>query len=335
MSPKKVQPDTPSSDNKGVITLSNPTSSTKTSKSEKSSKSAGSESPENKSSVGKVLGGLFVIVGLALVGLLIIIFVISRLPYRKDSSLPIPTLEKLDEETREDEVDIKGETIPGETVMLFKDGEMLDQKEKADNDGNFEFEKVELDEEGDTDFEAVTVRGSVFKKRSEKSNKVTMDVDWTAPSSKVSLDYDEESTGDKATVKGKAEKNSYVILENEDNEYETKTDKDGNFEFKDVQLSKGENTYDVSVRDEAGNEVLSSSEVKITYEAGDINGNGATDSKEDTGKSEQLPESAGSLEEALTEILGNRLMFILGMLVVLAFSASGTAAYIYSIRQKK
>lgn len=311
MSPRNVKPSTSSDNRDGGASASRKTSS-------------------DEQMVSRVLGGFFVVVGLTLVALLIVMFIISRLPYRKDPNMPIPTLEEIDEYTNDDEIDIKGEVIPGEKVALYQDGKLLDDRVEADDSGEFEFKDIDLDEEGETKFEAVTVRGRIFKKRSEKSNSVETEVDRTKPSSKVSLEYDENASSDEVTIKGEAEKDSSVILKNDDNEYETKTDKDGNFEISGVKLEDGENEYEVRVKDKAGNEVKSSTKVKINRN-GDVNGDGATSATGTSGG--KLPESAGELDKAIEFLLGNKIMFVIGLAALLVFGASSTGVYFYNKRK--
>jgi len=310
MSPKKVKPIQPSK---------------KEAKSEKQPKT---NSTSDKTS--KVLGAIFVITGLTLIFLLILYYFISRLPYRKDPNMPIPTLNEIEEVTNDETITITGDVIPGEKVALYMDGKEENEYITADDSGKFEFRDVELEHEGETKFEAATIRGSIFKKRSEKSNTIATEIDWTAPSGKVELDYDEISTIGTTKVEGHAEKNSYVILRSDDTEYETKTDNEGDFIFENIKLEEGKNTYKTSVRDEAGNEVLSSSKVEITKETGDINGPGAAISyRQDSTK---LPESAGELEKALEIIRGNDIMFIIGLISILAFGVSSTGVYLYNRR---
>lgn len=328
MSPKKVQPNSPSGNTEGVINFS------------QNSKSNKTDSSKTKKTEGKfptrIIGGIFVILGLGLVGLLIALFVISRLPYRTDPKMPIPTLDKLDEYTKDDKIDITGEVTPGEKVRLYQDGELLKGDVKADKSGDFKFDDVELEEEGETKFQAVTVSGTIFKKRSEKSNVVKTKVDWSAPSGKVKLEYEKESSKDKANITGEADKNSYVILRGEDDEYETKTNDKGKFEFEEVELEEGKNEFKVSVKDEAGNEVLSSSQVEINYDAGDVNGDGAStgDDQDGEGGKEGLPESAGELEAAMDFLLGNKLMLALGLVALAVFASSSASAYLMSRKRK-
>lgn len=316
MSPKKVKP----SKNEGTIDLSKKANGKTNSKQSQTSPYADKTS--------KILGAIFVIAGLTVIGLLILYFFLSRIPYRKDPNMPIPTLDKIEEFTKSETITITGDVIPGELVILYINGDQEDEKVTADDSGKFEFEDVKLEKEGTIKFEAATVRGRIFKKRSEMSNTVETEVDWTAPSSKVDLQYEETNTTGTTIIEGDAEEEAYIILRSDDDtEYETKTDDDGHFKFEDVKVEEGKNTYNLSIRDEAGNEVLSS-EFKITNETGDLNGPGASTTGDPD--SEKLPEAAGELEKAVATILENNLMFLMGLISLLALGASSAGVYLYS-----
>jgi hypothetical protein len=296
----------------------------------------------NENQTGKILGAFFVIAGLLLIGVLLIFYILSKLPYRTDPNIPIPTLEEADEYTNEDTIDISGEVVPGETVVLYKDDDMTNKKVKADDDGDFTFEDIELEEEDEYKFQAASTRGWILKKRSEKSNAVYVTYDATDPSAKVNLEYPKETDSDSVTIKGEAEKDSLVILKKDGEEYETETDEEGNFELKNVQLDEGENEFEVIVEDKAGNRTTSSTDVNIARiarkDSGDLNGPGASDERDErdertaNGENEDLPESAGELEAALEIISQNNLMFALGLMAVLVFAASSAGVYFFNKR---
>ncbi len=297
---------------------------------DKSSKSSNNSAKSKASTrVNKVGGAILGIVILAVLGLCAVVFILSRLPYRTDPNLPIPTLEELDEYTDENEIDVSGEVTPGEKIALYKNGKMQDGNVEADDDGKFTFEGVELEDEDDYSFEAVTVRGRIFKKRSEKSNEVNTTVDRTAPSPDINLDYEETNTSGEATIKGEAEPDAYIVLEKEGAEYETQADEKGKFSFEDITLESGENEFTVKIRDMAGNEVEADDKVTITYDGGDLNGPGATD-EAGTG---QLPESAGELDRAIEILTGNKVMLVLGIAALAVFAASSMGVVAFNSRK--
>ncbi|MEA3357304.1 MAG: Ig-like domain-containing protein [Patescibacteria group bacterium] len=286
---------------------------------------------EKTSSAPQIVSWTFITIGLTLAGVLIVIYGITKLPYRADPKLPIPTLDKLDEYTNEKYIDVSGEAIPGETIVLYINGEPYKERVSADDIGFFSFDELRLDEEGKIRFEAATVRGTILKKRSEKSNEISTSADWTPPSENVDLEYFKNSNTEISSIKGQAEKNSYVILNKGNEQYETETDENGSFEFKDLVLELGNNTFKVSVRDKAGNSVRSSVIAEILYElpdgAGDINGNAVTSQAQ--GK---LPESAGEIEAALNFLVGNKIMLLFGILALIGFTLSSTAVYAFRMR---
>lgn len=280
--------------------------------------------------LARMIGVLFIVIGFGLIIVLVGSFVVSRLPYRVDPNLPIPTLDPISEFTNKDTLDLSGSALPGEIVVLYKDGDRTSTTAETDSDGEFIFKDIVLEDEGDIAFEAAVTRGGIFKRRSEFSNEVSAVVDWSPPSSVVSLEYDKETTTGTTTVTGTADPDTTVILENETNTYETVTDSDGTFRVEVTDLEPGVNEFTIRVRDNAGNEVVAPSIVTIAYtSAGDLNGPGAAVGP----NGELLPESAGELEAALEFLAGNNLMLIFGLLALAAFGASTSLAYNHSKKQ--
>ena len=277
--------------------------------------------------VARVFGVAFILIGLFLIIYLVGGFVISKLPYRVDPNLPIPTLRDSEEFTNQDSITLSGTVLPGEKVALYIDENRVKETITTDEDGSFSFEDISIDEEGDLSFEAAVVRGGLFKRRSEMSNLVETTVDWTPPSTSISLEYDTESGSETTTVRGSAEPNSIVVLDGDTESYEIAVDPDGNFEMTDLTLLDGTNVFSVRIKDRAGNEVLASDTVEIVYLAsadvlGEVNGDGVSIGP-NGGK---LPESAGELEAALEFLAGNKLMFIMSLVALFTFAGSSTLA---------
>jgi len=280
---------------------------------------------DRSEAAARIFGIIFILVGLFLIIWLVGSFIASKLPYRTDPNLPIPTLDQPKEYTNEDSTIISGTVLPGETVVLYEDSKRTDLKVETDENGAFTFEDVPLDDEGTFDFDAAVIRGGLLKRRSEFSNTVSVTADFTAPSSTISFDYQPDSTADKATIKGAAEAGAIVVLEGPSQSYEAVVDESGNFIFTDIPLTAGENTFTVKIKDLAGNEVVATKKVVIAYAGGDLNGDGAT-----TGPNGELPESAGELDAALAFMKGNSLMMILGLAALGGFGLSSGAVYLHS-----
>jgi hypothetical protein len=300
-------------------------------KSNRDSRSRESESDSKLMSasenLARMLGVIFIVVGFGLIIALVGGFVVSKLPYRVDPNLPIPTLDSISEYTNQDSLDLSGSALPGETVVLYKDGDRTGTTAETDADGEFTFKDTVLEDEGDVTFEAAVTRGGIFKRRSEFSNEVSAVVDWSPPSSVVSLEYEEETATGTTTVTGTAEPDTTVILEGDINTYEAETGGDGTFEVEVSDLEQGSNEFTIRVKDKAGNEVVASSMVTIAYASnGDLNGPGVAVGPD--GK--PLPESAGELEAALAFLAGNNLMLVFGLLALAAFGVSSTFAYRHS-----
>lgn len=280
----------------------------------------------------RVFGIVFILVGLVLIVLLIGGFITSKLPYRVDPTLPIPTLDKTREYTSEDVAEVTGTALPGEKVVLYIDEDRTNKTIETDEDGAFTFSDIELTEEGKTEFSAAVIRGGLLKRRSELSNTVATTVDWTSPSSTISFEYEPSVSGDKTTVKGTAEPGTIVVLDTGSKTYEATVDEGGIFTFSDLPLVAGDNSFTVKIRDLAGNEVRASKTVQIASTTGDLNGDGASTSN---GSSTQLPESAGELQAALDFLAGNKLMTMIAVIVLAVFGASSTSAYLYAKRNNR
>ncbi len=279
----------------------------------------------------RAFGVVFILIGLVLIVLLVGGFITSRLPYRVDPTLPIPTLDKVKEYTNDETAEVTGTALPGEKVVLYINDERTNTTVETDEDGAFTFSDIALEEEGEVSFASSVVRGGLFKRRSELSNTITSVVDWTSPSSTVSLDYQETANTNKVTIKGTAEPNAIVVLNSGEKTYEATVDDKGIFTFDEVILEQGDNTFSVTIKDLAGNEVRASKKVQIAYAGGEINGNGASTVNGAT----RLPESAGELEAAMEFLAGNKLMSAMALIILAAFGASASTAYMHAKRNSR
>ncbi len=268
----------------------------------------------------RVFGIVFILIGLILIVSLVGGFIISKLPYRVDPNLPIPTLDETDTYTNKDTLDITGTVLPGEEVVLYMDEERIDGTVETNEDGSFSFEGIALPEEGERLFEAAVIRGGLFKRRSEKSNVVSSIVDWTSPSTLITLNYEKDNTTGRATITGTAEPFAIITLKGDTKDYEATADSNGDFIFSDVILAKGANSFSIRVKDRAGNEVVATKKVEIAYEGGSVNGDGASIIVDENGN--ELPESAGELGRALEILAGNKVMLALAGTSFLAFGLS-------------
>ena len=213
--------------------------------------------------MARILGVIFIVIGFGLIIALIGGFVLSRLPYRVDPNLPIPTLDTIPEYTNQDAIDLTGSALPEETIALYLNGDRTNITVETDGDGEFTFKDTVLEEEGEAAFETAVVRGGLFKRRSEFSNEVVSEVDWTPPSSVVSLEYEGKTETGSVTVSGTADPDVIVVFEGETETYEAETDENGDFNVKVTDLAKGENELSVRVKDRAGNEVIAATTVTI------------------------------------------------------------------------
>jgi hypothetical protein len=145
------------------------------------------------------------------------------------------------------------------------------------------------------------------------SNKALTVVDRTPPSKDISFMYPEETDIDEAIISGNADKDSYIKLEIGQQEYETKSNSEGFFQFENIPLVKGENTFYAEIEDEAGNSVTASNQVTINFISGEVNGDGVTSN---------LPESAGEVGKALDILTSQTAMLVIGLISLVALAAS-------------
>lgn len=282
-------------------------------------------SKDESSSWLKILALGALIFGLVVLLAILILVVVTRISPRVDSSLPVPALKDLPKYTNADKIKVEGVVKDAPQVIIYVQDPAESKIVDVDAEGNFSYEYT-FSTEKKYVFEAAGLSGAIVKSRSEKSASVETTYDKTAPSANVTFDNLKTTVNtDKITLKGKAEADTTVTIKNGDKSYEAKTDKDGNFEIKDVVLSKGENTLTVEVKDAAGN-VARAQDLKITYTSGSLNGGGVT-----TGP--DLPNSAGPLEDALAAIGLNNFLFGFGLFALILLVVNGSIVAVKLKRQ--
>jgi len=264
---------------------------------------------EDRSVIGKMIAFAFIIFGLIIIISVAILLIVTRISPRVDKSIEKPTISQLSSSTNKATVSIEGEAPGVNKVMLFVNDKAQGSLADVEKDGTYSYE-YEFDEEGDYKFETAGVKGSIIRSRGEKSDSVSTKYDTTPPSGEVELNYDQEVTGETISISGKADPDSEVVLKRGDKTYVGEVDGEGNFVVSDVPLDSGDNDFTVEVRDDAGNVTITSESVSVTK--ADLNGPGATDST-------NLPQSAGELDEALSQIFQNSFMMIIAVIAMVVF----------------
>lgn len=274
----------------------------------------------------KILAIGALIFGLVVLLAILLLVVITRISPRVDSSLQVPVLKELPAYTNSEKIVLEGTAKDATQVIIYVDEKQESNFANVNQDGSFSYEFT-FPSEKKYKFEAASLTGTIVKSRSDKSSPVEITFDKTAPSKTITFDQSNKTVdAGKVTVKGKAEADSTVTIKKDDKSYITTTDKDGNFEIKDVQLSNGENVFSVEVKDKAGN-VVKANDLKIVYNgAGSLNGGGVKTGPE-------LPNSAGLLEDALSSIGVNNLMFSFGLFALVLLMVNGSIVAIKLKRQ--
>lgn len=293
------------------------------------------EYPEEKRSVfGTIIKLLFLF--LFLIGVIFLIaFGINRIFPSKNMDLPTPIIEKEIEarEINTNDQDLKVYMeIPDKKdedkyeIFVYINGKREQKAVKENSDSHEYIFSKSLKSEGEYEITAKVLKKGLLWQVGPESESFKVNFDATVPSSDISLDYEKEPTDSdgKIDLKGVVEPYSKVTIKNDAREYSTQADENGNFEIKDIELDKGENSYIVYIEDKAGNIVTATKRMVVSYGVGDLNGDGASTNAGSNGNGSTLPKSAGELTmfKELFAMKGFVLFAILfGLLTFLASSA--------------
>ena len=271
------------------------------------------KSPIDQEKVSKIVGTVFIVLGLLLIGYGVFSFVkYSRNP-EFDQSLQAPSLTGTSVLTNEENITIKGLADGYNEVFVYVDNKEVGRV-KVGKEGEFEY-KYKVDQEGKYAVSVAGVKGFPKRHISPQSDMRVVTVDRTAPKLD-SLNYASEVGTKTFTLAGKAEVGSEVVLKRGTSSYSAKSDENGDFEIKGISLDEGPNVYNVEIKDEAGNIAYSDEKVKVTYSVeSDVNGDAVYDEN-------GLPVASGNLEDALNEIFRNNLMLVFGFLALASFAVS-------------
>lgn len=266
----------------------------------------------------RIVGTIFIVVGVILVGLGIYSFVTYNVEPELDENLNVPVLSDMDSATNDKEIVLKGTAEDLRKVRIFINDELVDTVKVED--GKFTYD-WSVEDEGIYVIKVDGLKGFPRQKKSSLSESVILTVDWTSPSSDISLEYISETSKDSFTLKGTTEPVTTVYVKRGTSSFSTTSDEDGNFELTVDLTDEGKNVFNVVLVDKAGNETIAEEKVRITYSPdADLNGNGTADSDE-------LPEASGNLTEALEDVSANRLMAVFGLLAILVMTATSFVLY--------
>ena len=270
--------------------------------------------PQDQEQVSRVVGTIFIVLGVVLVGLGIFSYIKYRENPEFDGSLESPSILSEKSLTNSKEIVLKGNADDYDQVYVYVDGNEVDLI-KVSKDGSFEY-TYGVESEGKYAFSVAGVKGFPKRVMSAQSSRELIEVDWTAPEL-VSVDYKGEVGTETFTIVGKSEPYAEVFLKRGVDSYTSSTDENGDFKIAKIGLEEGPNVFNLEIKDTAGNIAKVDEKVKVTYTVGgSVNGDAVVDGSD-------LPVAAGSLSEAQDMLLGNRLMMIFGLLSIFGFIASG------------
>jgi hypothetical protein len=264
--------------------------------------------PSSQERISKIVGTIFIFLGIVLIGYGIYTFVKFNKTPQLDETLDTPSLSETQVITSSEDILIKGTAEGFDEVFVYVDNEEV-ARVKVDSEGVFEYAHP-IEDEGVYAVSVAGVRGFPKRYISLQSDMKMVEVDRTDPVL-TKIEYPKEVGTESFTLIGNVEPNAEVTVTRGTDKYVATCNEQGDFVIAEILLDEGPNVFGVSITDEAGNEVQLDEKVKVTYSAdSDVNGNAVTD---------EIPVAAGELEEAMQKLLGNNLMILFGLLAMVAF----------------
>jgi hypothetical protein len=269
------------------------------------------KSPENQEKISKLVGTIFIFLGIALISYGIYSFVkFSRTP-ELDEALDSPSLSGTEVLTNGDDIVIRGLADGYDEVFVYVDNDEV-ARVKVNKDFTFEY-SYPAESEGKYAVSVAGVKG--FPKRfiSMQSDMRIVEVDRTAPELSE-MKYSPEVGTETFSVVGTVEPEAEVIVRRGTDKYVAVCDPEGAFIISGILLDEGPNVFGVEIVDKAGNSRDVDEKIKVIYSLdSQISGDAVIDS---------LPVASGELESALRIIKENNLMAVFGLVALLGFMFS-------------
>lgn len=276
--------------------------------------------PGNQERISRLVGSLFIGLGVLLVAFGIFSYIKYREEPVLDPQLESPVLQEVTSITNGDKILVKGNAKGFDNVFIFVNDEKVGDA-KVDSESKFSFEYT-LEKEGEYMVTVAGVKGFPNRNISPRSESKISIIDRTGPSQDtVVLKYGEETNKDTFILVGTTEPNASIQVKRGTESFEGLADKDGSFRIEGILLDEGKNVFTIYITDLAGNETVLEEKVRVTYSpTGSVNGDAVVDAN--------IPQAAGTFDE----LIGNKLMILFGLIALGAFLSSGAVVYLKNKR---
>lgn len=274
--------------------------------------------PQDQERISRIVGTIFIVLGVLLISFGIYSFIKYNRNPEINTTYEVPVMVGVNTLTNQDSVVIRGSASGYDQVFVYVDGEEV-ARVKVTKDGSYEY-TLNLVDEGKYAVAVAGVKGFPRRYISPISETLNVNIDKTAPTISR-IKYPAEVGTETFSLTGVVEPNTVVTVKRGTGLYRATCDENGNFKISGIVLETGPNVFNIELRDEAGNETKIEEKVRVIYsEDSSVNGEAVDDSS--------IPVAAGELDEAMSTILGNKLMIIFGILALIGmFSSTGVLLY--------
>ncbi|NLZ24710.1 hypothetical protein GX888_03145 [Candidatus Dojkabacteria bacterium] len=273
------------------------------------------EPPLKEEKISRLVGSIFIGLGILLVAFGIFSYIKYREEPLLDPELEAPSLEEVTSITNGEKIKIVGNAQEFDSVFIFVNDEKVGES-KVGDDGEFTYEYT-VEDEGTFNISIAGVKGFPNRYISVASSVKESVVDRTPPSAEdVSLKYGTETNKETFVLVGTTEPNASVEVKRGIDSYKGLVDAEGNFRIEDIVLEEGKNVFSVYITDLAGNQVQLDEKVRVEYSPhGDVDGDAVVN--------ERIPQASGTLDA----LLSNRVMTFFGLVAIFAFLTSSIVVY--------
>lgn len=281
--------------------------------------------------ISRIVGMIFIVLGICFVVYGIFSFVKYNMTPELDESLVAPSLSGTGTLVSGNSFKVEGIADGYDDVYVYVDDVKVGDV-KVSDDGSFVYEYA-VPSDGTYSILVAGVKGFPKRYISPVSAIREVVVDNVAPEL-TSVDYSNEVGTKTFSVVGVAEVGSTVVMKRGVDYYSSVVGDDGSFAISNVVLDDGANVFSMEVVDLAGNINYVNDKVRVVYSPdSDINGDAVMDDLDGDGVvDENLPVAGGDLDSALSELFGNRLMVVFGLLALVCFMCSSVVVF---VRNKK